>query len=347
MKHVLPVFLILAVLILMCCSCGSEQTHESLIIIHSGNIGGKFDACGCSPPMGGMARRETVVKAIAKNYTNILTLDSGALMYVVNFLMPPTDTLYRFDANATSVLAERVGFDAVNVSSFDLCNSVDSLLAVDSRTSFPMLSANLVWRKDDQLVFEPDQVFTKGALKVGVFGVMSDNYLGTPLFNDPSPVKVLDINEAAKKEVAKLKKGCDVVIGLAYMSEDEMKEMIETVPGMDVVIHSHNNYHTPSADHMSNEPVKIGKTLLLRCPDGGRVIGVAELHVVNGKADFVKDESDVVYNEENAKSLKSSVFRHYFFDMGPEVREDPDIQKEIDSINNERNALKAHLGLKR
>ncbi len=347
MKHNLLVFLTLAVLPFFSLSCGSKTTYESLIIVHSGNIGGKFDPCGCSPPMGGMARRASVANAISDQYDNVITLDSGALMFVVNFLLPPTDRLYRHDAYATSILADKVGFDAVNVSSFDLSNSVDSLLAVDARTSFEWLSANLVWRKDGSLVFSPDKVFTRGNLKIGVFGVMSDNYLGTPLFNEPSPVMVTDINEAAKREVAQLKKECDIIIGLTYMSDGEMTDMLDNVSGINVVIHSHNNYHNASSDHMANQPKKIGKTLLLKCPDGGRVMGVAELHIVNGKTDFVEDDSDVLYNSEEALGrLKTSVFRHYFFDLGPEIRDDPETQKILDEFVNQRDMLKANIGVK-
>ncbi|GAI42442.1 unnamed protein product, partial [marine sediment metagenome] len=137
---------ILAVNILFLSCSKSDLKIEKLTIVYSGNIGGKKNPCGCTPTMGGFARKSTVIKGLKSECENIIVLDSGAMLYATNFLSPPLDYIFRLDAYISAMAADKIGSDAVNVSSFDLSNSVDSLLAIDKVTSFPWLSSNLIWK---------------------------------------------------------------------------------------------------------------------------------------------------------------------------------------------------------
>lgn len=345
-------FYVLAVNILfLSCSKTSVKEREKLTVIYSGNIGGQKDPCGCKPSMGGYARRSTVIDALRSEYDNIIILDSGAMLYASNFLVSPNDFLFRLNASVSVKAVELTGIDAVNVSSYDLANSVDSLLAIDKATPFPWLSSNLTWRDSGDLVFTPDIVLNKGNVRVGVFGVMADNFMGSPLYNEDSPLKVLDIIETAEKEVAKLRKECDLIIALAYMSVVEMQELSERVSEIDIIILSHNRYHNPSSNHNEFAPIKKGKTLIARCPDGGRVIGYLDLEIINRSTDFVEVSIDESTGQNAAVKNSADITLHstymnHFIDLGPEIKSDEEIQAIVDSVEETKKAYRDSLGIK-
>jgi len=333
------------------CSKTPVMEREKLTVVYSGNIGGQKSPCGCMPPMGGYSRRSTVIDVLKSEYDNIIILDSGAMLYASNFILPPNDFLHRLNALASVKAVEQIGIDAVNVSRYDLANSVDSLLAIDKATSFPWLSSNLTWRNSSDLVFRPDIVIQKGNFQIGVFGVMADNFMGATLYNEDSPLKVLDIVETAEKEVSKLRKECGLIIALAYMSMAEVQELIERVSGIDIIILSHNRYHNPSSNHNEFAPIKKDKTLIVRCPDGGRVIGYLDLEIVNRSTDFVEisgdgsfDQNKAVNNNNNIAS--QSTYMNHFIDLGPEIKSDEEIKKIVDSVEEIKKAYKDSLGIK-
>ncbi len=320
--------LVLSSLIIASCS-GGEQPVRELAILYSGNIGGKLEPCGCNPPLGGMARRSTAIKAFKDQYTNPLILDSGALMFETNFLSSPMDYMNKLEGDTVARMMGIIGADAINVSSFDLANSVDSLKAVADSISTPWLSANLTWRDSGELVFPPDISLVRNGIRIGIFGLMSDDFRGSPIFTGNSPIRVENLQAAAAREVRKLKKNNDLIIALTYMSDTELEQLVGQVSGIDLVIHSHSDFHNPSSDHIWFQPYKIKETLIARCPDGGRVQGILELRIAGNSMDFVlRQETD-----QSQSPKQGSTYLNTFFDLSPEVRSDPDILKMIDPIS--------------
>jgi|GEM_PF-6246755 2',3'-cyclic-nucleotide 2'-phosphodiesterase (5'-nucleotidase family) len=337
-------------LLFMSCST-SDLKNEQLTIIYSGNIGGQINPCGCKIPMGGYARKSSVMKFLqGEKGDNLLVLDSGGLLFNTNFLKPPTDSIHRHHAFVATQIIEKLGFDAINVSSFDLSNSVDSLLAIDKASSISWMSSNLVWRDSGEAVFRTGTVLSKGNLNIGLFGLMSDKFLGASLYDNSSPLKVLDSIETAKKEVSALKDETDIIIALSYMSEKETTAFCEAVSGIDVVILSHNGYHNADVSPTMFSPMKIGKTLLLRCPDGGRVLGVSELEMVNGSGDFkevamMRKASESIDESKEYAGEKDSKFTNTFYILNAEIRTDTDIQDEIDKYEEGLQQLKLDVGV--
>jgi 2',3'-cyclic-nucleotide 2'-phosphodiesterase (5'-nucleotidase family) len=313
---------------------GSSGKNGKVTIIYTGNIGGRIDPCGCRIPKGGLARRATIVKDMRTQTPDAIVLDSGALLYESIRLNAPFEPAHRAKAHLAVEEVVRTGIDAVNVSAMDLADSADSLQAFGAQ-GMPWLSANIAWRKTGELVFKPDIIKTVGNLRVGVFGFMDDNSLGVTFFDETSPLKVLDPLETARTEVEKLRKECDMVIALAYMDFDRVQKLVDTVPGIDVAIVSHTRDHNPGSEHVHFMPVKEGKTVLARCPDGGRVIGRLELEIVNGSTDFADAESfkdlrpaEVRAKDKNVKVVSS--FRNFFTDLDPSVASELAVQEKVE-----------------
>ncbi len=276
-----------------------------------------------------------MITQIREKDSHALIFDSGALLYDCNKLTPPLEDNARRRAALTLDVVKKTGIDAANVSSMDLANSPDSLLALKER-GLPWLSANIVWKNSGKLLFPPDTVKTAGSFRVGIFGFMDQNSSGVAFFDESSPLKVLDPTETARKEVEKLRSKSDVVIALAYMDLDRVQKLIQNVPGIDLVIVSHTREHSQSSEHYIFEPVKTGKTLIVRCPDGGRVMGILELNVVKGVTDFVDTKSlkdlrpeAVKRKDKNPKTVSTWV--NTFCDLDYTIPRNEAIQARVDS----------------
>ena len=273
------------------------------------------------------------------------------MLYSSNFLTAPLDYIFRLNAAMSARAVDMTGIDAVNVSSYDLANSVDSLLTIEKATSYPWLSSNLTFKNSGELVFQPGTIISKGDIRIGIFGIMSDNFMGAPLFKDDSPLRVLDFIKTAENEVSKLKKESDLIVALAYLSKNEMKKLSESVPDIDIIIHSHSGYHSETSEHDAFTPIKNDKTLILRCPDGGRVIGCVELKIVNNSTDFteVSSPENYIQKKEDEKTNtvddRESTFMNFFIDLGPEIVSDSVIKEEIDIVEGIKQAYKDNVGI--
>jgi 2',3'-cyclic-nucleotide 2'-phosphodiesterase (5'-nucleotidase family) len=327
-----------ALVLFIGCSKGTAPAGKSgtVTIIYTGNIGAIIDPCGCRIPLGGMARRATAFAAMKTENPDAIIVDSGALLYDNIRLNPALDALQRMRARFVVEEVKNMGIDAVNISSMDLANSADSLLAYGTG-GLPWLSANLVWKKTGAAVFPSDTVKTVGGVRVGIFGFMDTGTNGIPFFDETSPLKVADPTAAARAEVEKLKKRCDIVVALAYMNMPGVEKLVAEVPGIDVAIVSHTSSHNPGSDHVNFRPFKSGKTLIARCPDGGRVIGRLTLNILNGSTEFVDAESvkDIRPDEVKKKNpLKNtpSTYVNTFTDLNSKIRRDQRIQEQVDRI---------------
>ncbi len=336
-KRRLIVFFLFLTVVFPCCSGkGSKSSGKNakLTIIYTGNIGGRIDPCGCRIPKGGLARRATVLNEMREQAPDAIALDSGALLYETTRLNPPFEPAHRAKARLAVEEVIRTGIDAVNVSAMDLADSADSLVAYGAR-GMPWISANIVWRKTGELVFKPDMIKTAGNLRVGIFGFMDENTMGASFFDETTPLKVLDPVETARKEVEKLRKDCDIIIALAYMDFDRVQKLTAAAPGIDVAIVSHTRSHNPGSEHVHFMPVKEGKTVLARCPDGGRVIGRLELDIVNGSTDFtdadaIKDLRPAEVRARDKNVTMSSTYRNFFTDLDPSVASVLAVQEKVE-----------------
>ena len=303
---------------LVIASCSGEKPVREVAFIYSGNIGGKIEPCGCNPPLGGIPRRATLIGALREQLPDPLIIDAGALLYETNFLTPPLDHISRIEAGVLAKTIGIPGIDALNVTSFDLANSLDSLLAITNENSLPWVSANLARKATGEPLFPSERSFERNGVRIGVFGIMTDKFRGNPLFTGASPVQVVDPVETASREVKTLEADNDLVVALVYASRNDMEQIAREVDGIDVILHSHNDYHNPSSDHNAFTPYKIGDTLVISCPDGGRVLGILELTIAGDSMNFEPQPEGV-----SSPVSGKSTYLNTFIDLTADISSDP------------------------
>ncbi len=332
------IFVALAVLVLSCSSTKEKGKSGKVTIIYSGNIGARYDLCGCRIPLGGLARRSTEIKQIKDTDPDVLVLDTGALIFERHNLYPPYEPTSRMTAHLMIDMLNKIDMDAVNVSAMDLADGPDSLVMYDKLSSWPWLSANVVKRGTEERLFTPDLMKTVGALRIGIFSLMDQTTIGVPFFDDRSSIQVLDPVETARSEVEKLRKeGADLVIALAYMDKDNVERLLDTVSGINLLIYGYTHEHNPGSDHTFFMSYKVKDTIVARCPDGGRVLGVMRIEMWNGSTQFEDSaismdlRPEAVKTAEDPKNNKS-FFTNVFIDLDPSIKQDREIQDQLDKV---------------
>ena len=341
--------IVLAVLILSCSSTKEKGKSGKVTIIYSGNIGARYDPCGCRIPLGGLARRSTLINGIKSADSDVLVLDTGALIFERHRLYPPYESVSRMSAHLVVDMVNKIGMDAGNVSAMDLADGPDSLIAYAKLSSWPWLSANVVKRGTGERLFTPDVMKTVGSLQIGIFGFMDQTSIGVPFFDDNAPVQVLDPVETARSEVDKLRKaGADLVIALAYMDKDNVERLLNTVPGINLLIFGHTKEHNPSSDQTFFMAYKVKDTIVARCPDGGRVLGVMRIEMWNGSTQFEDgtmstDLRPEAVREAEKPENKKSFFTNVFVNLEPSIKRDRAIQDELDKVGAVIDSLREEL----
>lgn len=336
-----------AALSVMCSSGGSHMTlnNAQLTVLYSSNVGGIIEACGCRPPMGGLARRATITDGVRAENRNLLVVDSGGLLFDRSYLYEPYDYINRLNAKTVIAAMRDMGIDAINVSTFDLADGVDALEAYDTERT-PWVSANIVWKENGEPVFTTDRIVSAGDLSVGVFGLVTEAYRGIPMFDDESPLTALDPVTVAKNEVKKLSPDTHLIVALTYMDYDQARELAHAVPGINVIVVSHTGPHTPSSSHSNFHAFVEDGTIIVRCPDGGRVYGRLDIDVVDGSLDFVESTQPVILLPDGSvKPPERSQFRNQLYDLGSSVPRKRVIQELVDATNDRVSAYRDSLAL--
>src|SRR5512136_1043898 len=120
-----------------------------------------------------------------KEGKDILLLDTGNLL----FRKPPQtetnrrDALLRVDLLIQSY--NEMGYDVVNVGEKDLMMGFKYLSEVSAKAKFSFISTNLVNKKTGKSVFKPYVIKEIEGLKIGILGLLDDQFNLTFLEKDP------------------------------------------------------------------------------------------------------------------------------------------------------------------
>ncbi len=257
---------------------------------------------------GGVARLATLVRQLRQQNPNTAVLDSGD--YLVG---TPYFNYFKGDVEVQAM--NLIGFDAITIGNHEFDKGVPELRRALSTYQGRKLSTNVT--------FEPElaqryAVFKAGALRVGVFGLLTEvNGLVTP--PNFAGARYYDPIATAKAAVAKLEKEADVVVCISHVGTvppwaDEETDRPEAheddheaanhvsderiaaeVPGIDVILSGHT--------HML---IKNPKTI----PSGGKkalIVSDGFGGGFLGKLDMIVQDGTVVGATNNLLPVNSAV----------------------------------------
>jgi 2',3'-cyclic-nucleotide 2'-phosphodiesterase (5'-nucleotidase family) len=173
---------------------------------------------------GGFRRRATYVKDQRRLAEYVLLLDAGDALV--------GDGGAENEAAAEKVIAgmNLMGYDAMAIGPMELGLGAAGLRELLARAEFPVLSANALWRADQQLVGQPYTIIDAGAYKIGVVGIT--RLPGEEL----SDYTVLDPEEVLEEVLTEVREQADTVLVLTNIPYRSALDLAGAVGGMDLIV---------------------------------------------------------------------------------------------------------------
>ena len=265
---------------------------------------------------GSYAQIATYVKDVRKNNKNVVLVDVGDAIQDNQVDVFAKDKKYYKDHPIPKVLNE-MKYDVFVLGNHEFNFGMKALDEILKDIKAKKLTANFYYKKNDKRYIDATTIIEKDGVKLGIIG------LSTPMsakFEEDTgnlkDMKFTSPTEEARTQVEKLKsKGVDAIIVSAHMGiENEnkipdtgMRDVINAVDGIDVVIAGHMHKDVPS------ETIK--NTLITEPHRYGTVVSEVDLTFdINDKKEvkLVKKESKTVpVKELEADKKIAEIYKPY------------------------------------
>ena len=244
--------------------------NNILTIIGTTNVHGEIDPCGWKKkPLGGLARKATILEQLNKDGINPLILDAGDLLFKKNVIDPGV-TLDVAKVNAEIIIDSfnEMGCDAFSLGSKDFSGGLDFVLSQYKKSNFPFLSCNIA-NKTGELIFEPYAIIEKNNINVGVIGL-------TSVF-DNNEIEILDPIASLKNILKEVSDKSDIVILLFNATQQDLTKLYNNDLDIDMILSSRGR--TRSSDGGSQIPTYIAG-------DRGKILYKFDLNIVDKDLPF-------------------------------------------------------------
>ena len=241
----------LALLAVFACAtlvgCRPSGVDRPLIVVASGDTNGWIVPCGCtSNQSGGLPRRATYIEGLRRE-AEVIPIDVGGAAHGTS----PYD-LAKFKAIVLGEMQMRIA--AHNIGAAEARFGADELRRLAKEMGVPLLSAN-VRDKSGKPVAEAVRMVSAAGRRLAFVGVLAERYATAEL-------QVTPPRQAAIEALGSVAGKYDAAIVLAYLPEDELRQLADALPEADMVLGG------PTGQPIS--PKQIGPTLLTSATNKGK-----------------------------------------------------------------------------
>jgi len=246
-------------------AASNEPEITRLTILHTNDVHSRvepFPMDGSrNEGLGGVAKRATLIKKVRDEQKNVLLLDAGDIFQ-------GTPYFNFFGGEIEMKLMSELGYDAATIGNHDFDGGIDGLERQLQNASFPLVVSNYNFNNTVlQGKTKEYKIFTKGGLKIGVFGLgielkglVPDKLYKETVYEDPL--------NAADKWAAYLKQDqkCDFVICLSHLGykydENKVSDRVlaQSTANIDLIIGGHTHTFMKEPERLLN---KAGKPVLI------------------------------------------------------------------------------------
>ena len=267
----------------------ADEGVKTLTIVHVNDVHGRVEEDTRDGSIG-FAKFKTKLDQLRESNPNLLLLNAGDTVHGT--------TLVNVTEGETMVgLMNLVGFDAMVPGNHDFNYGTERLLELAEMAEFPILAANIVKEADKKTVLDPYTIKEVDGLKIGIFGLGTDETKFKSHPKNTIGVEFIDPIEVAKKIVKELQeKEVDMIIALVHLGIEgtttaTSKELAEKVEGIDLIVdgHSHEELNDP-----------IGGALIVQAGSYLKNMGIVEVEVKDGK---ISKKTASLFAYEEAKAL--------------------------------------------
>ncbi|MCX8019296.1 MAG: metallophosphatase [Chitinophagaceae bacterium] len=232
---------------------------EKLVILHTNDTHSRLDPFpmdgGRNQGLGGVAARAALIEKIRAEEPNVLLLDAGDI-----FQGTPYFNIYKGEPELKAMSAMQ--YDACTLGNHDFDGGIDNLAyQLSKHARFSVLVANYDFSGTPmEYKTRPYQIFKKGKLKIGIFGIgiepkglIPENLFGNTRYLEPIQIS----NEMAYR--LRKKENCDLIICLSHLGyryqdnkiSDEV--LARETENIDVIIGGHTHTFMDEPQKLKNK----------------------------------------------------------------------------------------------
>lgn len=236
--------------------------ERRVILFYTAEIHGTVEPCGCtSDPLGDISRLAALLADTRKGGVEVLLLDAGGLLYPEGAISPRERPSADLRASFLARELERIGLTAAGLGETDLAAGAAHLEP-------KRLASNL---SGAPRFIRPPRIETAGGVRVGILGVAD------PALAGPLGAKAEDQNEAARRDVAALRRsGAELVVLLAPVDKNAARKLAREA-GADIVVLGKR------VERGMPRPERIGAAFIVSPQDEMQKVGRLEI-VLRGPA---------------------------------------------------------------
>ena len=226
----------------------------------------------------GMAARKTLIDRIRHEVESeggkVLLLSAGD----INTGVPESDIQ---EAKPDFVGMNLIGYDAMALGNHEFDNPLDVLMEQKKWANFPFLAANIFYRSNNELVFQPFLMKELDGVRVGILGLTTEDTEALAMKDNVKDIYFTDAVPTAKKWVPKLiqEEKADIVIAVTHIGHylNAMYgsnapgdvTLAKDVDGVDIIVGGH------SQNKMEKPDIK-NSTYILQAWEWGKYVGRAD-----------------------------------------------------------------------
>ncbi len=220
-------------------------------------------------PVGGMARRATVVRQIREQSAHVLLVDAGDVHQ--GCLLADA-----FQGEPDIELMNELGYVAMGLGNHDLDYGLQTLLRRRDAAFFPILSANLFDAESGERLLEPYTIVEAGGVKIALTNLAGPDWPHIVSAELAAALRFADPIETARELIPQLRTQADLVVVLGHQYLKDDYALASAVPGIDVIISAHEHAKL-------DQPIQIGGTLIVQDYQWGAYLGRLDVAVSGGR----------------------------------------------------------------
>ncbi len=226
-----------------------------------------IDDDGKQLTVGGLERIASAARKIRSQVDGALLLSSG------DDLIPPLFSIFHGEPEMRGM--SLAGYDIVTPGNHEFDMGAETYKDALNFATFPVVSANLII--DDQGLRNrilPYIIKNMGEIKIGVFGMMTPDFLRVCSPGDGTTVNQDIISVAQKAVDSLLEEKCDLIIALTHIGIELDRQLAKEVAGIDIIVggHDHQYFHETQ-----------GNTIIVQDGSRGEYLGVLRFTFTDGK----------------------------------------------------------------
>ena len=210
---------------------------DSIRIIATANVHGEIDPCGWKKkPLGGLARKATIIDESSENIDNLYIVDAGNLFFSKESLEPGISTETAL-INAEIIINSfnKMGCTTLSPGSKDFAAGKSFMLSAMEKAEFPFISSN-IFNIDNTLLFEPFIIEENNGLNIAFIGLSS-------VF-ESNGLTVKDPIESLNSVLDEVIPISDIRILLFSSNDVDMKKIQSANLDLTMIIRSRNKQRT-------------------------------------------------------------------------------------------------------